>query len=560
MSILFNPDGTLDIATDPSDLAESGDGRNFSSGALTRAKNIDLVRLGRVKTRSGSSALGSAMTGILSHIEIVGADRYSFAGSTIYRNESSIATGLTNSTWSGIQYNAFNDTTDQIFALNGTDKKRIEASTAYQWGISAPTVAAVTSVGSAGSLTGAYSIKYSYVRKVGTAVVSESNPSPVSNTTTLSSEQLDFTFTASSDPQVTHVRIYRTVTGGTAWFYDQEIAVGTTSGTSSQADTALGDGAETDHDLPPAGTFVIGPNYNGTCFIIKDNLLYYCLAKRPEYWPSTYFIEVSTKQFPGTSLVFWNAQPYFFTKKDIYFIQGTGHPAFNPVNMKSRTGAQGPQGAFPVDKEGIYHVGSDGLYLFNGDDKKITEATLEPIFLGETVNDMPGATSLEKAWLIQFKNKLYFGYVGTGTYPDNVLVLFLGANRKVAYYHYPFEIVSVQIDHANNRLIAGCGDGQLRVLETGSDDSGTAIDWECQSKDFTLPTRAHFPRWAKYDLDVDSGTANGQIILDGAILQTHIITGSRNTTRRLIDSDNGNRCAIRLSGTGVSTVYLAEME
>lgn len=560
MSILFNPGGTLNISTDPSDLQEVGAGNNTISFDFTRAKNIDTVQIGRAKTRPGSLTLGSQMSGTITRLEPLAGVRYSFAGPIIYRNEVSIETGLNNSIWSSIQYNAFNDTTDQIFALNGTDLKRIQDSTVYQWGISAPTVAAVTSVGAGGSLTGAYTIKYTYCRKVGSVLVSESNGSPVSNTTSLSAQELDFTFTASSDAQVTHVRIYRSLADTSTWFFDQEIAIGTTSGTSTQADAALGDGLATDHDTPPAGTYVKGPNYNGTCFIIKDNLLYYCLPKQPEYWPAIYFIEVSTIRFPGTTLVFWNGQPYFFTKNNIYFIQGTGHPAFQPINLESRSGAQGPQGAYSVDNDGIYHVGIDGIYLFNGTDIKLTESNLEPIFLGQTVNGIPAATDLTKSWIIQFKNKLFFGYVGTGTYCDNVIVLYLDSNKKVVYYNYPFEIVSVEIDHTNNYLLAGCSDGFIRILETGTDDDGTAIDWEIQSKDYTLATRAHFPRWAKYDVDITSGTVTGKIILDDAVLQTHNITLSRNTKRRLITSNNGQRCAFRISGTGVATFYSAEME
>ena len=561
MSLIFNPSGLLDINTDPSDLGESGDGRTFVSQALTRAKNVDLISEGKSKTRKGTATNGTQLAKAASRIEVVGSNRYEFADTIIYRNGTSIATGLNNAEWSSIQYNAFNDTTDNIFALNGTDLKRVEASSVYTWGIAAPTTDPVVSAGAAGSLSGAYLIKYTYVRKVGSVVVSESNPSDASNSVTLSSQVLSFTFTDPTDSQVTHIRIYRTAAGGSTYKYDQEIALSVESGTSSQADSALGDTVATDHTTPPAGQFIKGPNYNGTCFMIKDNLLYYCLPKQPEYWPATYFIEVSTLQFPGQTIVFWNGQPYYLTKKEIYFIQGTAHPAFQPIKMDAKTGCQGRQAAWAVDEDGIYHVGYDGLYLFRGGtDKKITERTLDPIFTGTSVNGIPAASTLTTSWLFEFKNKLYFGYQSSTdtAYPSNVLVMYLDS-KKVVYYSYPFEIRTVQIDDYNDVFIAGCGDYYIRTLETGTQDSSTDISWELQSKDFTLPTRAHFPRWIKYDIEV-GGTVTGEIILDGTSLQSHTITGSRNTKRRLIATDNGERCSIKITGTGVSTVYGAEME
>ena len=63
-------------------------------------------------------------------------------------------------------------------------------------------------------------------------------------------------------------------------------------------DAALGPELEIDHDRPPLGSFVFGPAYDGTTFIIKDNLLYYSKPKQPEYFPALYYVEVSTPQLP----------------------------------------------------------------------------------------------------------------------------------------------------------------------------------------------------------------------------------------------------------------------
>lgn len=333
---------------------------------------------------------------------------------------------------------------------------------------------------------------------------------------------------------------------------------------SSQLDADLGDLVETDHDRPPLGSFVFGPAYDGTCFIIDGNLLYYCKPKQPEYWPATYFVEVGTKQLPLVTGVFHNGQPYVMSRIEIFYIQGTGHGTFFPLPMKAKCGAQSIRGALSVAGKGIYHTGPDGIYLFaNASDTKITEVSLEPIFRGETVHGIPGVSSMDTSWLALYRNHLYFGYQSSGyDYPSNVLVVNLDTG-KVEYFTYGVAISAVANDNANQRLLVGDADGFVRVIESTSyeADAGVAISWELQSKDYMLQTRKHFPRWVKYDVDVPSGsTCVGELILDGSIHHTHTITGSRDTRRRLVEAGNGNRAAIRISGSGPATIYAVESE
>lgn len=571
MSIIWKPNGSLDVATAPADLPDTkgsaltGDTGSITSYALARCKNLRLDLMGVARTRFGSSKLNATAINAAIHkiIEQAGT-RYTFAGTIIYEDETSIKTGLTNAAWSAMLYNAFNDTTQDVFALNGTDRRRIESNAVYEWGIDAPTAAPTVAAGAAAGLTGAYNAKYTYCRKSGTTVVCESNPSPAGAAAiSLNNGSLSVTWAASSDSQVTHVRIYRTLLDGATYYHDQDVAIGTVTKDTNTADGSLGSEVATDHNRPPLGSFVIGPNYNGTCFIAKDNLLYFCLPKQPEYWPALYFIEISAPQFPVQCVVFFNGAPYCLTKNEIYNIQGTGQETFFPYRMEAITGAQGPQAAFSVHGKGIFHIGSDGIYLFSGsNDTKISQSAFDPIFRGEDAGGMPGATSLTNAWIIQFGNKLYVGYASAGyTYPTNVLVLNLDSDR-VTYYAYDMEIRTVAVDQQNSRLLAGDSDGYVWVLETGTTDNGTAIDWEAQSKDYMLQTRAHFPREAKYDIDASAAdSASGHLILDGVVHQTHLLTGNnRDVRRRLVATGNGQTAAVRVSGSGSIAIYCVEFE
>lgn len=66
MTLIWTPNGQLDIATDPSDLPFEGDGSNLSSGAMQRLKNLDLDQLGKAILRRGISRVDGGETGRLS--------------------------------------------------------------------------------------------------------------------------------------------------------------------------------------------------------------------------------------------------------------------------------------------------------------------------------------------------------------------------------------------------------------------------------------------------------------------------------------------------------------
>jgi hypothetical protein len=340
-----------------------------------------------------------------------------------------------------------------------------------------------------------------------------------------------------------------------------------------QFDTTVTDGGlgiqvNTTNDRPPLGSFTFGPAYDGTCFILKDNRLYYCKTKRPEAWPELNYIELGAQQVPLETGVFHNGQPHVFSHDEIYYIQGTGGGVFQPIPLKAKTGAHSINGAVSVAGHGIFHTGPDGLYLYaNGSDRKVTEGTLEPIFRGETVNGMPGMADLTTSWLHHYRSMLYFGYSSVnGNYPTNVFVLNLEDN-KISYFCYndgsDIVLRAITTDETNHRILVGDGSGFVRVIEDpdDTDDSGTAISWEVQSKDYTLATRKHFPRWVKYDIDASGATsATGTLLLDDSTHHTHTITGDRVTKRRLVGEGNGSRAAVKISGSGPATIYTAEFE
>lgn len=579
MPVRFNPSGSLDLGTDPADLPIQTTGKTAVSTAMTRCTNLNLDRSGIASTRKGSAKINAAgmdQTTVWRIIE-QGGYRYSFAGTKLYRDETSIGTGLTSAAWSAILYNAYNSANKSIFALNGTDRKRITGTTIAEWGSESPTATPAIQAGTSTGLTGGYSAKITYCRKEGTAVVWESNPSPAPAGITLTNQSLKITWVAPTDSQVTHIRIYRTSSSGSIFLHDQDVAVGTTTLDTNTADLSLGiEASWLNHDRPPLGTVLLGPNFSGYCFILFENLLYYCLPNQPEYWPSEYYVEVSAPEFPCKAGAFLDSQLYLATATEIYAVSGSGAGTFLPLPMAAQTGTVNADCFAAVKGFGIFHLGADGIFLYSGGkDQLFSRGNLDKIFQGETVGNVPGLnrTYLANCWLQFAHGKLYFGYPGgTSQYPDNVFVIDLQTIKstlgittqgpRMVHHSYtvPFRVTGFDI--TNNRLLAADTSGYIWEWEESDldDDEGTAIAWQLQSGDFNQ-LRKYFPRYAKYDVAVGTGaTAQGDILLDGNSIQSHTIIGNRLTRKRLVAGATGDRLSVRLSGSGSVDIHAIEIE
>lgn len=552
MPIFWRPLGSLDIASDPHVLPESQVDGTVVSEAIARIKNLRLNVHGQAILRLGSREAGVAMlTNPANFIIEQDGMRYSFDGSNIYRNEVVISGGAS-SQWWAILYNQFNDSDQQVFALNGALRKRINGADVFEWGIEPPMAPpALVALGT--GLTGTYNVVYTYARFVGGTVVSESNPSPAATEAlTVANEGIKVTFTASSDPQVTHVRIYRTLDGGGIFYFDQNVPTGSTTVTSTQGDGALGGEVARNHDRPPLGTIVIGPTYDGVAFIAVGHKLYWCLPRQPEYWPALNFIEVGVPQFPIRAMVMMDGLVYCLTDDAIWMNQGLGD-GFNPIRLTgiSRT-TPNAYSAVPVQGVGLFHVSLDGIYLYRGvRDQKISEQTVDPIFRGESKGGIPifeGSSS----WVHHFGNKVYLHW------GDGNLLVFTVDTEKLSYYKYDERLSAPALDRKNGRFLVGDNTRRIRAIEEDGlgDDLGTAIEWDIETKQFGSSVfRTRF-EWVKYDVNATDATGvKGELFYDGALHQTHTIVGNRETGFRVIKRGNTRLCSIRLSGTGKAFIH-----
>ena len=93
MSVLFKPNGTLDVTTDPSELKEESGGDKFNtiSFAMKRCKNFRLDEPGVIRTRDGSTILNTVVNETFDLLIVREGVRYIFTTTpTYYRDEVAI--------------------------------------------------------------------------------------------------------------------------------------------------------------------------------------------------------------------------------------------------------------------------------------------------------------------------------------------------------------------------------------------------------------------------------------------------------------------------------------
>lgn len=199
---------------------------------LAKAINADLhsqlgsivLRLGR--TKQFTTALADT---VIRRLAKINALRYRVAGRAVYRAQTSVLTGLSANLFTTLLgFRPLNDRTTWAFMADDALMRKDDGTTLRTWGIAAPTVTPVVDPAT-GTLNGAYSVRYTYLRKTSDGKIAhESNPSPVSRTLSLAAGAIainDLVALRPTDAQVTHLRFYRTVADGVVQLFDTEVAV-----------------------------------------------------------------------------------------------------------------------------------------------------------------------------------------------------------------------------------------------------------------------------------------------------------------------------------------------
>lgn len=522
-----------------------------------------VLRLG--KTALYSSALADAVVRQLGRISPT---RYQIAGRSIYRDSVRIATNVlsANLVTTLIPYRPLNDTKTSMFIADDTIMKRDDGTTLFQWGITAPTATPVVAIGAAGSLTGDYSVRFTYIRKVAGALVAESNPTAASNTVTLAAKVLSVSvLTASTDAQVTHVRLYRTASGGSVYLFDQDIATGTTA-SSTQADTALGTAIDlTGNAVPPVASY--GFAFNDTLFLCRDTLnphyLWFSKRFQPESFPPANFVEITNPSDPIQAGISNMGLAGVFTRLTKFRVFGNATSGYIAQEAISKRGTPAPM-AVNGSEFGVLFVARDGVWVTNfvSPDTSIGDQ-ISPLFIGQTVNDMDPINWAQANQMTAstFKRRYYLSYAsGINTLPDTMAVY---SHDTRHWYFYDHPLSSLFYEEDTDQFLGGGQDGNTYILESGTTDNGAAIALVVETKDFTgseplmQGVRKLF-LYTKLDLNTQGDAVTIVLIVDDTVRGSQTVTTTGRTVRLLSfpAGAQGYRWRMRISYTGRKAVAI----
>ncbi len=333
------------------------------------------------------------------------------------------------------------------YKYNGTDFTR--------HGVYPPSMTASFFTGAAGSLSGAYQYKVTYVN----TAAAEGNPSDASATFTVTNERISLTCLPIA-PQswgVSSRRIYRTVTSGSTFFRVATISDNTTTTyLDTTADAALGTAAPSDKGVPPKYSSII--YHQGRLFCNdpeNPSFVNYSDINEPYTFGSLNFQvfgDTSTDTFKGFGIQ--DNHLIVFCRKNtwVWYMPSTDPSEWRVIRAKSSYTSNSPFGAFSYNnKVGFPAMQNDkfvGIGALIGDSIEPSASLLSNATMGSELKSdrvEPDMFDIQETYVgnissIVFKNKAYIAMTkGSGSTTNNRIYLMdfsidnLSKNQKEAW-------------------------------------------------------------------------------------------------------------------------------
>lgn len=560
----------VDLRSDPTQTKQ---------GFVPKSVNADLhSKPGTAIAGPGTHTVSKPSSSPITRLTRFGDTLYAVSGTSVYANGDAVTNNTLNispaSFTSLISYQGLNDIENQTYVANRFSMGRISKGQMFKWGIAAPAQRPFITgaLNQEGDLDGLYSFVYTYARKSGNALISESNPSSVSNTfdtgtiaaTTTTTTMLSVNVFASDDPQVTHIRLYRTQGDGSTYLFDQEVANADATISTMTLDAALGTAVDETHAPPVQADLAVV--HNDRIFIADStsNRLWWSLKFFPEYFDS--FIDIGPHYDRITGLTSIGGVLGVFTERtkyrvieqledvsavgtDIPFLGATAAD-FVAVESVSRRGCYSP-GAIVNTGAGVIFPSRDGVYVtdFNGPDSSIS-ADIDSIFYGKIVNGI-SAIDWDYAEQIRasyFKGRYFLSYKGVDR--DLIDRMAIYSFETQGWYFYNLNAYELYYDDIDDIFLLGTSGGYIQGIEenvvlspvSSQGGGGSAGVNSPTSYDIEILTPVLFGdnayirklfQYLKIDANVGiNDTLTVSLLIDGTTVHTVSITGNR--TRRLL--------------------------
>lgn len=256
-----------------------------------------------------------------------------------------------------------------VYYTDGVTMAADNGNSNITWGIDAPIEPLIASAqGSGGSLSaGDYVYVYTYYdddRGI------ESDPSPASGIeTAVDDDQIDLTSIGTSpNSRVSSRRIYRTkANGGTKYFVKTIPDNSTTSDSDVMDDDDLGDAVNDDQGTPP--TIDCVHSFKERLWMCGDSnypyRVWFTDNQKPDNVASTNYVDLDRRFGKVQNFAVLHGVLYFVQKSGISRLYGETTDVFTPGETNSHVGAYG-RWTVAVGPDGIYFLGPDGVYKFNG--------------------------------------------------------------------------------------------------------------------------------------------------------------------------------------------------
>ena len=492
---------------------------------------IDLhVEPGSIVSSAGYSPIYNH-TEQVNIIRIISGMYYSMTLNNIFRD--GVSQGLIDPSprKSIVSFQPLNGIDSEIYFATDAEMFRESDSSLVSWGIAARGPAPDLSA-SSGEMTGTVGVVYTYARKVGSSIVSESNASGAASIT-LTDQKVSASVVASTDPQVTHIRIYRTQVGGTAYLFDTEVLNTTQAVTLRENDLDLGGEVESDHDRPPVSGMVV--SHANRLFAAVGNKLFYSQRFEPEYWPALNFIEIGGPTEEIVALVSTGGQLGVFTKdtkyrvveqvagvsaigQDLPFFGGTNNTFF-AIEARSRRGTDSFKSI--VDTPfGIAYVSRDGVFLTDlNTDTKISTG-IQKLFLGNsTAHGSVDTSDLSSSACGFFKDKLYVSL-------SNATAIYSFDSR--AWVFVPTIYTSYYFDEPTDNFWTGQPNGFVDIIERPEENPGGTFTVQTADIDSGSRYLSKLFLYINIDYEMASGESiNLDLIVDEVIKASYTLSGDR---------------------------------
>ena len=201
---------------------------------VAKAINADLhSQPGAIVLRLGRTAQNSTpLTDLaIRRIAKINSHRYRVAGQSLFCSETKVLNGVlsANLITTMLPFRPLGDTTIWNFLADDAAMYKVNCTTATgTWGIPAPSqpTVGIGITGLTDNLSGPYVVQYTFVRLASGAVAAEGNPSTITDSITLSSNQLGIGDMAHpADTTTNALGIYRSIAGGTTPLLDTRILI-----------------------------------------------------------------------------------------------------------------------------------------------------------------------------------------------------------------------------------------------------------------------------------------------------------------------------------------------